>query len=98
MEELAADVKVLRHRVRRQGSYLHQIDVMGGRRLEQLEEDIGRLRSKFQQALKKLEAEVQHSLVHLDNRILCLEQNWAKTKDFSNSGPKPISGAEVIRR
>ena len=98
VDDLAADVRVLRHKVCRQGNCLHQIDVLGGRRLEQLEEDIGRLRTEFQDAMRKLEAVVQQSLDQLDNRMQSLEQKWAKRKEFGNAGPIPTSGAEAIRR
>ena len=51
---------------------------MGGQRLCQLEEDIGRLRTESHEAMKNLEAGVQHALAKLDLRLHTLEQKWAK--------------------
>ena len=48
VEELATEVRVLRRKVRWQGNCLQQIDVLGGHRLDQVEEDIGRIRTEFQ--------------------------------------------------
>ena len=65
------------------------MDVMGGRRLGQLEEDIGRLCTEFQDGMKNLEAVVQQSLAKMDLRIQSLEQNWAKRKNAGSAGSKP---------
>ena len=78
VEELATDFKVLKRRVRKQGDCLRQMDEMGGQRLCQLEEDIGRLRTESHEAMKNLEAGVQHALAKLDLRLQTLEQKWAK--------------------
>ena len=97
VEELAADVKVLKRRVRRQGDCLRQMDVMGGRRLSQLEEDIGRLRTESQEAMKNLDAGVQQALAKMDLRLQSLEQNWDKRKNVGSAG-STNPGAEVTRR
>ena len=104
VEGLAADVMVLRRKVRRQGNCLQQIDVLGGRRLDQVEEDIGRIRTEFQESMRTLEAKVKLSLDHLDNRLQSLEQKWSKRREIANAGigfcphaTNLTSGVEVIR-
>ena len=97
VEELAADIKVLKRRVRKQGDCLRQMDVMGGRRLSQLEEDIGRLRTESHEAMKNLEAGVQQALAKMDLRLQTLEQKWAKRKNVGSAG-SINPGAEVTRR
>ena len=67
--ELEAEVRVLRRRVRRQGNFLQPIDELGGRRLDRIDEDMGRIRLDFMAALRVLEEKVTIALENLDLRL-----------------------------
>lgn len=79
--ELDAEVKVLRRRVKRHGHFLQQLDEMGGRRLDQIEEDKGRLRSNLTTALRMLEEKVSVALDKLEFRLQKMEGTLAKQRD-----------------
>ena len=65
--------------------------------MSQLEEDIGRLRTESQEAMKNLDAGVQQALAKMDLRLQTLEQNWANRKNVGSAG-SINPGAEVTRR
>ena len=78
LEELDAEVRILRRRVRRQGHFLHQIDELGGHRLDQVDEEMGHIRSDLSAAMRAMEEKVMTSLDNLDIRLQSLENNWIK--------------------
>ena len=78
LKELEADVKVLKRRVRRQGHFLQQIDELGGRRLDRVDEDMGRIRSDLLAALRNMDDKVMTSLEHLNLRVQNLESIVSK--------------------
>ena len=102
--ELEADVKVLKRWVRRQGHFLQQIDELGGRRLDRVDEDMGRIRSDLSAALRTMDEKVMTSLEHMNLRVQSLESTVSKLQEARNSGhgmihstSTPFSGAATKR-
>ena len=89
MVELDAEVRVSRRRVRRHGHFLQQLDEMGGRRLDQIDEDIGRTRSDLKAALRILDEKVTTSMDKLDFRMQRIEGIVAMLRDGENSSRPP---------
>ena len=86
LKELEADVKVLKRWVRRQGHFLQQIDELGGRWLDRVDEDMGRIRSDLLAALQNMDDKVMTSLEHLNLRVQNLESIVSKLQETRNSG------------
>ena len=83
--ELEAEVKVLRCRVGRQGNFMQQIDELGGRRLDRIDEDMGRIRSDFVAAMRVLEEKVTVSMENLDLMMQNMEGTIVKIQDAGNA-------------
>lgn len=82
--------------MRRQGHYIQQIDEMGGWRFDQTDEDIGRIRSDLQAALRTLEEKVAISMDNLDLRMQRIEGTVAMLRDAKNPGHPPSQPAARI--
>ena len=69
LEEVDAEVRILRRRVRRQGHFLHQIVELGGRHIDQVDKEMGRIRSDLSASMRVMEEKVMTSLDNLDTRL-----------------------------
>lgn len=86
LQELEAEVRVLRRRVRRQGSFMQQLDHHGGRRLDRVEDELASIRVDFKAAIDALEEKFVVATDNLEVRLHRAEVALANLKKSGTAG------------